>query len=146
MNQSQLLPLHTYSEEFERVWAAYPVRPGNPKRAAYNCYQRRISEGHSRQDILSGVERYARYCDATQATGKPFVMMARTFFGPDLHFLEEWESPDVLPEWAILPKENNELCNHAKKHGLPEPGRGINYRDYRAKLQNFINARLEEGA
>lgn len=46
--------------------------------------------------LLAGVQRYARYCEATGRVGTEYVKQGRTFFGPGRHFEEPWELPSGL--------------------------------------------------
>jgi len=147
MNQPALIPCprNDYPEAFEAAWSEYPARPGNPKRAACKCWQQRIKQGYDPETILAGIRAYAEYVRASKTEGTPYVMMARTFFGPDLHFLEDWTPPEVKPEWATLPQDDDKLWDFAKANGLPNPG-NMTYRQYRKRLQDEIERRLRDGA
>lgn len=46
------------------------------------------------------------------------------------------------PEWAKIPRDNDDLAPWAKKHGYPAP-RHETYPQYRAKLQNAVELRLK---
>jgi len=46
------------------------------------------------------------------------------------------------PDWARLPADDNKLWDHAKKHGLPDPGRTATNFEYRASLKNVIAQRM----
>jgi len=86
-------PRHAYPDEFESVWTAYPNRlGGNPKNRAFKAWNARRSEGHTPEEMAEGVERYARFCNATNKTGTELVKQAATFFGPDKGFLETWQT------------------------------------------------------
>jgi hypothetical protein len=86
-------PRQEYPPEFESVWTAYPNRlGGNPKNRAFKAWNARRSEGHTPEEIAEGVERYARFCNATNKTGTELVKQAATFFGPDKGFLETWQT------------------------------------------------------
>lgn len=85
-----------YSPEFETVWQAYPKRAGgNSKAAAYKAWKARLKDGVKPDDMLAGVKRYAAYCRATGNTGTQFVKQTATFFGPDRHFEEAWQTPSA---------------------------------------------------
>jgi len=84
-----------YPEEFERAWKAYPKRNGgNPKRSAHHAWAARVKAGADPEVIIAGVERYARWADATGKTNTEFVKRAVAFFGPDEHYLEDWSPPN----------------------------------------------------
>ncbi|EBJ7453170.1 helix-turn-helix domain-containing protein [Salmonella enterica] len=83
-----------YSPEFETAWQAYPKRAGgNSKSAAWKSWKARLKDGVKPEDMLAGVKRYAVYCQATGNTGTQYVRQAATFFGPDRHFEESWQTP-----------------------------------------------------
>lgn len=84
-----------YPDEFERAWKAYPKRNGgNPKRSAHHAWAARVKAGADPEVIIAGVERYARWADATGKTNTEFVKRAVAFFGPDEHYLEDWSPPN----------------------------------------------------
>lgn len=85
-----------YPEEFQRLWEVYPRRSGsNDKRKALKAWTARLRAGHSPGEILAGVERYARWCEATGKVGTEMVKQAATFLGPadPPHFAEAWDVP-----------------------------------------------------
>lgn len=84
-----------YPADFQRLWKLYPKRPGNPKIKALRAYQKNCM--HYQPDrIAEGVKRYRSYCDSLGIIGTVYVMHAATFFGPSLHFLEDWDQPDRI--------------------------------------------------
>jgi uncharacterized protein YdaU (DUF1376 family) len=84
-------PKTGYSEAFEEAWAEYP---------------KRLKTGSTAEQMIDGVKRYAAFIRETGKEGSPFVKHAKSFFGPDLEFLEPWttaptseaSAPLVLPE------------------------------------------------
>ncbi|ECI5141038.1 helix-turn-helix domain-containing protein [Salmonella enterica subsp. salamae] len=85
-----------YSPEFETAWQAYPKRAGgNSKAAAFKAWKARLKDGVKPEDMLAGVKRYAIYCQTTGNTGTQYVRQAATFFGPDRHFEESWQTPSA---------------------------------------------------
>lgn len=89
-------PKQDYSPEFETTWQAYPKRAGgNSKAAAYKAWKARLKDGVKPEDMLAGVKRYAAYVKVTGNAGTQFVKQATTFFGPDRHFEEAWQTPSA---------------------------------------------------
>lgn len=85
-----------YSPEFETAWQDYPKRAGgNSKAAAWKAWKARLKDGVKPEAMLAGVKRYAAYARATGSVGTQFVKQAATFFGPDRHFEESWQSPSA---------------------------------------------------
>lgn len=85
-----------YSPEFEEAWQAYPKRAGgNSKAAAYKAWKARLKDGAKPEDMLAGVKRYADYVKVTGSAGTQYVKQAATFFGPDRHFEEAWQTPSA---------------------------------------------------
>lgn len=95
MTQNELFSKRSaYPAQFDDLWSRYPKRPGNPKRAALRAFNRHCKH-YSAEVIGAGVDAYRRYCEATGVIGTPFVMHAATFFGPSLHFLEDWDCEEL---------------------------------------------------
>lgn len=96
-------------DDFEKVWAAYPKRPGASKPDSLKAWKARIAKGSSASEIMDGVIRYAAYVKAT-ATDPQFIKQPATFFGPGDHYKSDWvaqprASPYQTPnekakEWA----------------------------------------------
>lgn len=85
-----------YSPEFETAWQAYPKRAGgNPKPSAYKAWNARLKDGATPEAMLAGVKRYAAFVAATGKLGSEYVKQAATFFGPDRHFDETWQTPSA---------------------------------------------------
>ena len=85
-----------YSPDFETAWQAYPKRAGgNSKSGAWKAWKARLKDGVKPEDMLAGVKRYAAYARATGSIGTQFVKQAATFFGPDRHFEESWQTPSA---------------------------------------------------
>ncbi|MFS1525343.1 hypothetical protein ACL7TT_14730 [Microbulbifer sp. 2304DJ12-6] len=94
-------------QEFTQLWEIYPMRAGgNPRAGALKSY-RTLRKKFPFEPIRAGLVRYARYCEATGDTGTRYVKQAKTFFGPDLHWQDEFP----------LPKQG-------KPHGTHPPGSG----------------------
>jgi hypothetical protein len=88
-----------YPPEFRELQTLYPKRGGgNPWPRALRACKARIAEGHTWEEITSGVCRYSEFVRATGKTGTEFVLQAATFFGPDKRFLESWELPATKAE------------------------------------------------
>ena len=81
-----------YSDDFEIAFSMYPKRAGdNPKDKAFKSWCARIKEGVSKDDMITGTERYLLYCQKEGNIGTKFVKQAATFFGPSKSFLDAWE-------------------------------------------------------
>jgi hypothetical protein len=79
---------------FESAWSAYPKRAGGNSRAeALKAWNARVKSGKRAEDMIAGVKRYSAFCEAKGNVGTEYVKQASTFFGPSLHFEEEWMIP-----------------------------------------------------
>ncbi|MFY1957100.1 replication protein [Achromobacter xylosoxidans] len=88
-------------EGFADAWAAYPKRQGgNPRASAVKAWKARLRNGVTATEMLAGVRGYAAHCRAESKVGTSFVMMASTFFGPDLRFRDFAES-SAGPEHGV---------------------------------------------
>jgi len=79
---------------FDQAWALYPKRAGgNSKSAALKAWDARVREGVAPLVMLEGVKRYAKFVSQTGKIGTEFVKQAKTFFGPDGHYDDDWLIP-----------------------------------------------------
>lgn len=79
-------------DAFEKAWGGYPSREGsNPKSDALSQWKKRISEGHTVDEMIEGVIRYKAFSAYVGNEGTTFVMQAKRFFGPNKEFLNEWD-------------------------------------------------------
>lgn len=82
--------------DFETLWITFPRRNGNnPRKDAEKCYRARLREGVGHADMLAGVQRYARWVEATGKANTEKVMRASTFLGPSRPFEQTWELPET---------------------------------------------------
>lgn len=85
-------------EGFAEAWAAFPKRVGdNPRRGAVAAYRARVAEGHTPQELLEGVRRYAAWCEREELAGTRFTMQAVRFFGKEKAFTKPWEATPAAP-------------------------------------------------
>lgn len=80
------------------------LKEAYPKRAKGNAYawpaafkqcEKRMSEGYSFDELLEGTKNYCAGTKADGSYGTCYVKQASTFYGPDLHFLDEFETEDA---------------------------------------------------
>lgn len=91
-----------YSPDFEAVWKVYPSRlGGNPKKRAWKAWCARLREGKTVEAMQAGAVRYAKFCRGTGKLNTEYVMQAATFFGPDCHFEESWDTSGGPPALAV---------------------------------------------
>lgn len=107
----------------KQLQAAYPRRAGGQ---GWGYVKRRvpelIKEGNEFEDILAGAKSYGEYC---VATNEEYVRMARTFFGPDEWWAEDYAivtfKPRGMPEEVTAEqlkrdreKAEREMANYIK--------------------------------
>ena len=91
------------SPEWQALWANYPRRGGsNNQREAFEKYTARLKDGYSHAEMADGVQRYRRLQERIGKIGTEFVLQGTTFFGPKLHFKEEFPLP-VTPKTQLSP-------------------------------------------
>ena len=93
---------------FKQIKAAYPKRAKGkayewPK--AFQQLQLRFKEGHSFEDILQGTKDYCAASKLSGDYGGEYIKMASTFFGPGLHFLDEYELEEAVVERTYRKQE-----------------------------------------
>ncbi len=72
-----------YSVDFESFWKCYPRRKEKAK--AYRCYQTRLKEGYSAEDMMEAARLYAEECRIMDKEDR-YIKLAATFLGPDKPF------------------------------------------------------------
>lgn len=74
-----------YTDEFEKLWEAYPRKVGKEK--AQKCYFTRLKEGFSHKDMIDAAEAYAKECKKLR-TEQEYIKHPATFLGPSRPFAE----------------------------------------------------------
>lgn len=78
----------------EQIKGLYPKRHGDQGWSRVKMLVPfAIRNGAIWAQIFEGVRAYRAYCDLTEKTGTEFVKMARTFFGPDQCWMEDYDAP-----------------------------------------------------
>ena len=77
-----------YPDCFEEVWSAYPNRSRPNKAGAYKKYRARRKEDISHEDLLTAATNYHKECKKQDKLGGQYVKAAKTFFGPQDHWLD----------------------------------------------------------
>ena len=92
-----------YSSRFNRIWSRYPKRGGNnPKNKAWAAFSARTSDAilagvHGDEffkTMNEGLNRYIKFCEATNKLNTEKVMHGATFFGPS-------DPPNYTLDWTI---------------------------------------------
>lgn len=80
--------------EFAALRLLYPSRSGDQgwPQALKACHAR-LGEGCTWEQMADGARRYAEHIRAKGDEGSQYVKAAKTFFGPDRHFLTAWKAP-----------------------------------------------------
>lgn len=72
-----------YTPEFEALWMEYPRQVD--KGAAYKCYQARLKEGYTDEQLMKATKAYVSYCRKEKKEEK-FIKHGSTFWGPTRPF------------------------------------------------------------
>lgn len=84
---------------FDQLKLIYPKRAGDQRWAkAFSAFRARLAEGATREEILSGAQRYADHVRATGKEHTEFVKQAATFLGTERGYLEPWAVPPTKGE------------------------------------------------
>ena len=105
---------------FQEFWNVYP-RKLNKKRA-YKCYQARINEGYSEQDLLTAAQNYSDECRKEKRDSK-FIKHPTTFLSVDTPFTDYLPhgisgKPNMKVEWGKMIRDLSEQ-EHAPYFGFP---------------------------
>lgn len=72
----------------------YPKRAGGlDPEGGKKAWRARLRDGYTWEQLSSGIDKYAMYCEAAGKIGTEYVMTLKTFCGPGKRFLEEWDIP-----------------------------------------------------
>lgn len=86
--------MEAWEAEFQSLWALYPKRAGtNPRKLGFTHFAARRRQGVTLDEMKAGLERYVRFCEATDKLNTETVMQASRFFGTSELFREPWELP-----------------------------------------------------
>ena len=77
--------INIYSVHFEAFWKAYPRKKEKAK--AYKCYQARIKDGFSEDELLTAAKNYAAECKKEKREEK-YIKHAATFIGANTPFVD----------------------------------------------------------
>lgn len=75
----------TYVNTFEDLWKEYPRKKEKSK--AYKCYQARLKDGFSEEELLTAVKNYAEECKKEHREEK-YIKLCATFLGPNTPFVD----------------------------------------------------------
>lgn len=84
---------YIYLVGFEETYKIYP-RKGDRKRA-YACYQTRLKEGYSEEELYAATKNYAEYCKRENREQR-YIKLASTFFGVNTPFVD-YIPKDIKP-------------------------------------------------
>ena len=106
--EKEMLP----ADWIKQIKTAYPKRAIGcsyewPK--AIQQMQQRMREGHSFDDLLEGAKNYCLAAKQCGNYGSEYVKQASTFFGPGLHFLDEFEVGE-----EFVPRQPEVVTNEMK--------------------------------
>jgi hypothetical protein len=100
---------------FEQLKSEYPKRYGGQGWAAVRrLIPARLSEGASWDELLNGTKAYAKFCVHTGKTGTELVKQARTFYGRDCWFSEDYE----VPETNFTPRKPEVITDEQRQEDI----------------------------
>lgn len=82
---------NNYSVHFESFWNAYPRKKEKAK--AYKCYNARLKDGYSEEDLLTAATEYAKECKERK-TEERYIKLGGTFLGPSTPFTDYLKKGD----------------------------------------------------
>jgi hypothetical protein len=133
--------LPAYPGNFEDLWSRYPKRAGtNSKKLAFQAYNARL-KGLKNPFIVvetlgAGVDRYAKWCEATGKIGTEYVKQMATFIN-QMCYLNDFEIPLQVVK---VPADDDAMLTFARDRGMREPHVGESWRDYRAYVERVVTS------
>ncbi|MEX1200277.1 MAG: hypothetical protein WEB02_05765 [Methylophaga sp.] len=119
--------------EFIYFWESYPVKKN---RVAAEREWQTLGDG-DKQNAVENIERFVSSLPRWQTIPYPYTYLNQRRWLDDL-------TPTAKPtqsQKTHLPRHDEQLTSWAAKNGLPEPIRGENFPQYRARLTNLIELR-----
>ena len=74
-----------YSVHFEAFWKAYPRKKEKSK--AYKCYQARLKDGFSEDELLNAAKNYAEECEREHREER-YIKLGATFLSSNTPFVD----------------------------------------------------------
>lgn len=108
------------SISFEDIYKEYP-RKGEKKKA-FSCFQTRLKEGYSEEELLIATKNYAEQCKKEKREQR-YIKLASTFFGVNTPFVDYLPhgisgKPNMKVEWGKMIRNLSEQ-EHAPYFGFP---------------------------
>ncbi len=88
-----------YPGEFETFWQHYPRHEA--KQTALKCWNARINQGESPDDMITGAKNYAASCKAKETEPK-YIKLPATFIGPDKHYMDHLQTESKADLMTLL--------------------------------------------
>lgn len=76
---------NNYSVHFESFWNAYPRKKEKAK--AYKCYNARLNDGYSEEELLTAATEYAKECKERK-TEERYIKLGSTFLSSSTPFVD----------------------------------------------------------
>ena len=76
---------NNYSVHFESFWNAYPRKKEKAK--AYKCYNARLNDGYSEEELLTAATEYAKECKERK-TEERYIKLGSTFLSASTPFID----------------------------------------------------------
>ena len=76
---------NNYSVHFESFWNAYPRKKEKAK--AYKCYNARLKDGYSEEELLTAATEYAKECKKRK-TEERYIKLGSTFLSASTPFVD----------------------------------------------------------
>ena len=83
--RSKEIKNNNYSSSFDEFWKNYPRK--QDKGQAYKCYQARLNDGYTEEQLLTACINYAAECDKDKRE-KKYIKVASTFLSVNEPFVE----------------------------------------------------------
>ena len=95
--------------EFEEVWKFYPNKQGKEK--SRNCYIKARKDGITREEIESGVKKYAEYCKV-KGIEKQYIKHGDTWFG-NKSWQDDYDITKGATNETVIPKYSDTSADDA---------------------------------
>jgi hypothetical protein len=95
---------YIYTSDFEQFWDNYPKQRRLGKVDAFDCWQKRLEEGESAEEMIVAAKNYAHYCLENKTEPK-YIKHPSTFLGPKVPFKDFVTRIETDDRWEVLPDD-----------------------------------------
>ena len=108
-NKDIYIPKTIYPSSFDEFWSNYPRK--QDKGQAYRCYQARLNDGYTEEQLLTACKNYAEECEREKRE-KKYIKVGSTFLSVNEPFV------DYLEKGGASSESERRTNGHTEQHTI----------------------------